>query len=275
MLNLENLEQLVAFADYGTLSKAAEALHISQPTITRTMQTLEDTFGVALFIRSKNRIELNQTGHIAVEAARSLMQSAENALERVRAFDRSLNTVLVESCAPAPLWIYLPRLSSTFPAKTISSELKANDEIIRDMVSGECDFGILPYSIHHEGLACEELVSEHLSVCLPPDHAVLEGHPASLTLSDLNGYNCLLRSEIGFWDELCRRNMPASKFLVQEDDFAFRELTQNSTLPFFVTDLGGKNLFDPAKRVEIPITDPEANVTYYLISQNNGAPRRR
>lgn len=40
MLTLEQLEQLVAVADYGTLSAAAEALHISQPTLTRSMQKL-------------------------------------------------------------------------------------------------------------------------------------------------------------------------------------------------------------------------------------------
>ena len=41
MLNLIELEQFVAFADYGTLSKAAEHLNISQPTITRSMQHVE------------------------------------------------------------------------------------------------------------------------------------------------------------------------------------------------------------------------------------------
>lgn len=55
MLNLLELEQLAAFADWGTLSKAAEQLHISQPTITRTMQHLEEEFGVPLFSRSKTK----------------------------------------------------------------------------------------------------------------------------------------------------------------------------------------------------------------------------
>lgn len=53
MLELFQLEQLVAFADSGTLSKPAEHLHISQPTLTRAMQKLEDEFGVPLFQRSK------------------------------------------------------------------------------------------------------------------------------------------------------------------------------------------------------------------------------
>ena len=83
--------------------------------------------------------------------------------------------------------------------------------------------------------------------------------------SVLNGYNCLLRSDLGFWDKLVRERMPSSKFLGQEDEFAFRELTKNSTLPFFVTDIGGSDLVDRTVRTVIPITDEEANVTYYLI----------
>ena len=65
MLDLEELRQLAAFARWGTLSRAAEELHISQPTLSRTMQSLEEEFGVSLFVREKNKIELNETGRRA------------------------------------------------------------------------------------------------------------------------------------------------------------------------------------------------------------------
>ena len=58
MLDLSDLYQFVTYADCGTLSAAAEKLHISQPTLTRTMHDVEDAFGVPLFHRGKNRIEL-------------------------------------------------------------------------------------------------------------------------------------------------------------------------------------------------------------------------
>ena len=77
MLDLNKLEQLTTFAGMGTLSVAAEKIHISQPTITKTMQHLEDVFGVSLFERGKNRITLNDTGIIAVEQARQLLSAAD------------------------------------------------------------------------------------------------------------------------------------------------------------------------------------------------------
>ena len=62
MLDLSDLYQFVTYADCGTLSAAADKLHISQPTLTRTMHDVEDAFGVPLFHRSKNRIERNRIG---------------------------------------------------------------------------------------------------------------------------------------------------------------------------------------------------------------------
>ena len=62
MIDLNELSQLVAFADLGTLSRVAEEFHISTPSITRSMQHLEEAFGVPLFLRGKNKIELNENG---------------------------------------------------------------------------------------------------------------------------------------------------------------------------------------------------------------------
>lgn len=267
MLNFEELELFVAFADYGTLTKAAEVMHISQPTLTRAMKHMEESFGVSLFTRGKNRIELNDTGLLAVERARLLLSEADDAVRTVKEYDKSKNTIVVESCAPAPLWIYLPELNRKYPAKTISSEMKDISEIIEDVRNGNCTFGIIPCAMEEENLLCKELITENLSVVLTKDHPALAGHEKGMPLSELNGHNCLLRSQIGFWDELCRRNMPASRFLVQSDDFEFFELIKNSSLPFFVTNLVDTSEYIRGDRVIIPITDPEANVTYHLISK--------
>ena len=81
MIELEQLRQLVAFDEYGTLSKAAEALHISQPSLSRTMQTLEEELQASLFIRKKNRILLNETGEMAVEQARQVLSAVAELTE--------------------------------------------------------------------------------------------------------------------------------------------------------------------------------------------------
>ena len=73
-------------------------------------------------------------------------------------------------------------------------------------------------------------------------------------------------SELGFWDAICREKMPASKFLVQTDEFTMNELVRSSSLPCFITDVVMSDRFtDTAGRVAIPVTDPEVNVTFYLV----------
>ena len=147
MLDLNELEQFVQFADNKTLSKTAEKMHISQPTLTRTMKSVEEKFGVELFVRGKNKIELNETGKKSVEYSRKLLQESEDAIKKIQEFDKSLKTISIESCAPAPLWVLLPQLSSKFPQNTISSKLNNVHDIVENVKLGKCDIGIIPYAI--------------------------------------------------------------------------------------------------------------------------------
>ena len=269
MLNLDALEQLIAFADCGTLSAAAEQCHVSQPTITRTMQSVEDDFGVPLFARTKNRISLNDTGRLAVEQARNVLASAENAYQMVRAYDKSKRTISVESCAPAPLWTLLPSLTNRYPDMSISSEVLASSEkILEDVLQGNCSIAILQYAPEEPGLSVEKYMEEKLSICLPNDHELVNTKQTAVTFEDLNGYNCLLRTQLGFWAELVYRKMPASKFLVQSDDFAMEELIHTTSLPFFVTDVSMRiQLYHFEDRAILPIEDEAASVSYYLVSR--------
>lgn len=267
MLNLLELEQLAAFAEYGTLSKAAEKLNISQPTITRTMQHLEEEFGVSLFERSKNHITLNETGRRAVSYAVQLLKDAEKAVEDVRAFERSLHTITVSSCAPAPLWRLLPALSDAFPDMTLSSSIKSNASVLEDVKSGRCLLAVLP-DIPKEGSIPETyrsrpFMKENLAVCVPPDH-MLAGYK-EVSFEVLNGYNFLLGTRLGFWDDMCREKMPASRFLVQTDQFTMQELIRESSLPCFVTDVAEYDEKIYGNRIVIPISDQEAKITFHIV----------
>lgn len=267
MLNLLELEQLAAFAEYGTLSKAAEKLNISQPTITRTMQRLEEGFGVPLFERSKNHIALNETGEQAVSYAVQLLKDAKEAVDAVRAFDRSRHTITVSSCAPAPLWRLLPALSDAFPDMTLSSSIKNNASVLEDVKSGHCLLAVLP-GIPEEGkipetYCCRPFMKENLAVCVPPDH-VLAGYK-EVSFEVLNGYNFLLGTRLGFWDDMCREKMPASRFLVQTDQFTMEELIRESSLPCFVTDVAEYDEEIYGDRIVIPVSDQAAKITFHIV----------
>ena len=259
MIDLNELRQLVAFADLGTLSRVAEEFYISTPSISRSMQHLEETFGVTLFVRGKNRIELNETGKAAVEVARTLLQDAEAAIRRVWEFDVRQRTIVIKSCAPAPLWELQRELNIKQPGMMISSAICQNDEVLSAWQDGSCDMAILPFPAP----GATPFMKENLFVCVPTDHE-LATHK-TLTFAEINGFNFLLRTELGFWDTLCREKMPASKFLVQPDAAVFEELVKASALPCFTTDFGQSQTYP--NRVSIPLSDDEAHVCFYMVSR--------
>ena len=265
MLDLNELQQLVAFAELGTLSKVAESCHISTPSITRSMQNLEQSFGVPLFARSKNKIELNETGLAAVEQARKLLNDARQAVQQVQAFDQRRKTIVVRSCAPAPLWQLLPKLTAGHAGMTIASSICQNEEVLAAWADGSCDVAILPFAYPGSGGPGAVCMRENLFICVPPDHELAKHR--ELTFAQANGFNFLLRTELGFWDALCRQKMPASRFLVQTDEFAFDELVHSSSLPCFTTDYFKNREERYPGRVQVPLTDPEAHVTFYMLKR--------
>lgn len=76
MLDLSDLYQCVTYADCGTLSAAADKLHISQPTLTRTMHDVEDAFGIPL-----TDPEVNVTYHLISSAKSTILQSVSPTFE--------------------------------------------------------------------------------------------------------------------------------------------------------------------------------------------------
>ena len=267
VFELYQLEQLLAFAECGTLSGAAERLHLSQPALSRSMQRLEAELQVSLFDRQKNRIEFNENGRMAAEYARQVMEKCQDMILRVQAFDRSQRTILIGSCAPAPIWEIVPILTNLYAERTISSELRENDVLLQGLRDDVYQLIILPFSIEENGISCVKYGEEHLYFSLPPAHP-LSGS-AGLFMKDLNGETMLLRNHLGFWRELTDRKMPDTRFLEQED-VAFEELVRSSALPSFATDVVLRRAGNPTNRVNIPILDKEANVTYYCLYKPHG-----
>ena len=267
MFELYQLEQLLAVAEHGTLSNAAEHLHLSQPALSRSMQRLEAELQVPLFIRQKNKIELNENGKLAVEYARRIVGLSRDMIGRIQAFDRNQRTILLGACAPAPLWEIPPILSDLYPDMTISSELRENDVLLQGLRDDVYQLIILPYPVEEPGIACVRYGEEHLYFSLPPAHP-LSGSKA-LYMKDLNGETMLLRDRLGFWREMTIRKMPDTRFLEQEE-VAFDALVKASALPSFASDLVREREGEPLDRINVPILDEEANVTYYCLYKPSG-----
>lgn len=261
MPELELLYHLLAVNRYGTLSAAAEALHISQPSLSRSMQKLEAEFGTPLFERTKNKASLNEAGRLAVMEAKRVTDAAEEMTARMAAYVRSQHTILVGACAPAPMWMLTPALGQLYPDMTISAEMKEPETLLNGLRNGTYQVIVTDVPSQEAGILCREYVTEQLFVSLPPAHPLAK--KKGLYLSDLSGQTMLLYSELGVWQRLHDEKMQDIHFIVQTQREALADLISASVLPNFTTNLTQQHS-EVLDRVDVPILDPEATITFYL-----------
>ena len=235
MIEIGQVEQLLAVSKYGTLSKAAEALHISQPALSRAMQKLEEELQVPIFDREKNRITLNATGKVAVDYAQKVLFSANDMIARVREYDRMTHTISIGSCAPAPLWDLVPYASKIYEDMAISSEIKMPDILLSGLENDLYTAVVLNEIPDSKELYYELYDTETLYFSLAPDHPLADSK--ALFFKNLDGQTMLLYSRIGVWYPMHLETQPHTHFILQDNREVFMDLTQNSTLPTFISNL--------------------------------------
>lgn len=83
-LTLQQLEYFVAAVDHGSLSAAAQALHLAQPSLSDQIRRLERHLGVVLFVRTNRRLALTDAGRLLLPKARATLATVDDAVDAVR-----------------------------------------------------------------------------------------------------------------------------------------------------------------------------------------------
>lgn len=264
MIEIYLLEHLRAFYEYGTLSAAAEQLHVAQPSVSRSMQKLENILEVTLFERQKNRIILNETGKLAAEYAKRILNEEKEMKAHIKAYDRSLHTLTIGSCAPGPLMELLPAATASLSGMTLSSAVDTEEKLLNGLWNSDYGMIVLTKPLPDEDFICKEYRSEQLMLSVPPFHPAASYK--KITFAEMDGQNFIMYAHVGFWEDVVREKLPHGKFFKQEDMDAVGELANSSDLPSFSSDITLRMI--PSRRnnrINIPFSDPESRVTYYLI----------
>lgn len=261
MVNLDDLEQLIAFNELGTLSKVADKYHISTSSITRAMKRLEETIGVELFNRETNKITLNVTGQYTIKLAEELIQKEGEFLKKIKAIDKHNKTIYIKSCELGALFEATKWLKLNYPDKSISSSLLTDQEIIEELENGKCDIGILSHTI--EG--AEPFIEEKIFISVKKNHIL--ANQESVSLDQLNGMNFLFLKNVGYWESLRKQKLYNSKFFIQEDLESYAGLMKISDIPTFSSNRSVLPYEIYEDRVEIPIRDREATHTFYIVDR--------
>ena len=181
----------MAVAERLHFGRAAEALHISQPPLSRAIRALEERLGVALFARTRRRVELTAEGGRLLEEARRLTGQLERAVLELRGMASGEQGRLRIGFVSLADYGVLPGLLKSFktarPGVRLALREMLSPEQAAALASGELDFGLLLPPVTGEG-ALEHVVvqRERFVAALPSRHRLARG-PDKLAVSELGG----------------------------------------------------------------------------------------
>lgn len=258
------LEELVTFASEKTLAKTAEKLNVTQPTVTRGMQKLEDELGIQLFERHPNRIILTDTGKLAAEKAANVLAANRDFVQQLQNYAARQSVIKIAAIAPGPLILLRTKQASFSTHISINDDFTPSDQVTASLLNNENSIIISDQEIQTDQIESCYLGTENLYVNLDKFMYLANSHQVSF--KDLAGLSFVVLNDIGPWKEIIQKYIPNAKFLYQEEWAALTEITKYSSFPYFstnITTVTPRQRTSNDDRVRIPITDEAATMTFY------------
>ena len=194
-LNLHHLRVFAAVAEHGGFSRAAAALRLSQPAVSKTVQDLERQVGLSLFDRSGRAPRLTEAGDVLFARARELFgveRAAEDELSAFRGLERGILRVGASTTVAT---YFLPPLLARFHAQHPGVMLRvasANTRAIaRRLLEGRLDIALVEGPVSHERVTVVPWREDELVVIAPAAHPLV--HRKRVVAADLSGEPFILR----------------------------------------------------------------------------------
>jgi DNA-binding transcriptional LysR family regulator len=199
-INLRQVEIFKAFIELGTVSRAAEALGISQPAASKLLMHLESDSGLRLFDRYKGRLSPTPVGlRLYEEVSRIFtgVRQVESAISFIRREDQARLTIGV---IPAFAGTLIQRATMNFlaanPNVHLTFQSKSSQWIVELVLARKLDVGLVSAQIDNPYVVTEPFL-EHPLVCIMP-----VGHPLAekdiIAPSDLSGTPFITFSEVSY-----------------------------------------------------------------------------
>ncbi len=185
LYTLKQLRYLVAIADHKNISKAAESLHISQPSLSAAIQQLENQFNTQLLIRYKAKgVALTPTGKQFVAEARQFLLHGDELAKNIGQYTNQLEGELTLGCYTTIAPFFIPNLlrhvKRKHPKLFIRSLEKNLDELQSDLFNGQYELALI-YNINLDaGIDIQVLKQCKPYIILPKQHPLANRKQISL-----------------------------------------------------------------------------------------------
>jgi LysR family hydrogen peroxide-inducible transcriptional activator len=191
---LRQLEFLCAVADKGSFSKAAEACHVTQPTLSAAIKEIEGLLGVQLIEREARGASLTQAGEAAVERARGILSDTADLVSAAQQAGAPLTGAFRLGAIPTIAPFLLPRtlkaLRVAHPSLKLYLREDQTDRLLDALRSRKLDAALIALPWEAPGVETMDLGEDEFLLVAPTGHTLAERN--NLKSSDLLDEDVLL-----------------------------------------------------------------------------------
>jgi DNA-binding transcriptional LysR family regulator len=185
-MELRQIRYVLAVADEHSFSRAAERLHLAQPSLSQQIAKLEKVLGVTLFHRLPQHVELTDAGLRFVQVAQQIIDQVEGLEREMRSYAQGESGRLLVGSLPITGEYVLPAVISEFTREFPGVELQLVEETSSQLeqllARGKIDVSLLTMPIADPSLFVEPAIQEEIYLALPPQHPMAGEQMVDLSL---------------------------------------------------------------------------------------------
>ncbi|MFQ3535355.1 MAG: LysR family transcriptional regulator [Aggregatilineales bacterium] len=174
MLHLNELEIFVAAAEQGSFSEAARFLHLSQPAVSQSIQSLERRFGVQLFSRQGRTARLSDSGKALLPLARELIAAARRVEESISSMSGTVAGHIHLGCSTATGKYIVPmriaQFRAHYPAVRVDVQVCSRDVVVQQLLEEDVDFVVSSRQLDHRDLEFVPFHTDEATLIVPTGH---------------------------------------------------------------------------------------------------------
>lgn len=264
-MDFTQLEYFKIIAETGSLTKAAEMLHISQPAMSSMLKKFEEELNVELFDRSPNRIRLNQTGEIALVHVNHILRSAEQMKSDLLSAARESLSLSIGFCDPGVRWFCVPRFSLAYPEIQIKDELYEGTEASKMLTERVYDLIVSPQPVKGSHIQSNPFLPDQVYLSAPVGNKILEHE--NISLRDIPAQPLLYPQIGGYFlsqieNVIDKNNLPIT--LIKNNYNITQHMIRTTNFLTTISSLSMDLRNDGTHRALIPMSDPELSVMYHI-----------
>jgi len=173
-VDLRQLEIFAKVAELGSFSKAAESLHLTQPTVSEHIRTLEDEFGARLLDRLGRGAAVTRAGQLLLSYAQRMLALSREARQAMDGFQGRMSGELLIGASTIPGEYVLPamigRFKDKYPDISTTLLIGGTQMVVDWVVEGRAELGVVGARLSHRGIEYKELMPDDVVVVTPCAH---------------------------------------------------------------------------------------------------------